>query len=84
MAWALAIASYSLAGPIAAGALGAGVGLAYSESLRKQSLVSALAFALVLIALRSFVSRDAALATGVIEMGAATLASHGFAATPEA
>lgn len=75
MAWALAVASYSLAGPIAAGALGAGVGLSYSESLRKGLLVSALPFAVLLVALRLLASRDAAIATGVIEMGVATFAA---------
>lgn len=75
MAWALADASYSLAGPIAAAALGAGVGLSYSESLRKGLLISALPFAVLLVALRLLGSRDAAIATGMIEMSVATFAS---------
>ena len=73
MAWALAYASYSVAGPIAAADLGAGLGLSYSKSLRKGALISALPLALLLVALRLLISRDAAIATGMIEIGVATL-----------
>ncbi len=75
MAWALSIASYSLVGPIAAGALGAGIGLSYSESLRKGLLIPALSSAALLVALRLLASRDAAIATGMIVISVATLAS---------
>jgi len=74
MLWALTYASYSLAGPIAAAALGAGIGLNHSESLRKELVIWALPFTLLLVALRFLVSRDAAIAAGMIEMSAATLA----------
>ncbi len=74
MLWALVYASYSLAGPIAAAALGAGIGLNHSESLRKELVIWALPFTLLLVAVRFFVSRDAAIAAGMIEMSAATLA----------
>ena len=74
MAWALAYSTYSLAGPIAAGALGAGLGLTYSESLRRTTLLSAALFAVLLAALRWLAGRDAALAVGVIEVGVATIA----------
>ena len=74
MAWALTYASYSTAGPIAAAALGAGLGLTYSDSLRKGLLICALPSTLLLVVLGFFVSRDASIAAGMIEMSAATLA----------
>lgn len=72
MVWALAYASYSTAGPIAAAALGAGLGLSYSASLRKGLLISALPLAFLFVALSMVVGRNAALATGMIELSAGT------------